>query len=40
MKKLSKLKLNVLIEQDLAKKQMNALRGGGTSMLLFMLLGK
>jgi natural product precursor len=28
MKKLSKLKLNALNEQDLAEKQMNALRGG------------
>jgi natural product precursor len=29
MKKLGKLKLNALNEQDLAEKQMNALRGGG-----------
>jgi natural product precursor len=29
MKKLAKLRLNVLREQDLAEKQMNALRGGG-----------
>jgi natural product precursor len=28
MKKLSKLKLNVLREQDLAEKQMNSLKGG------------
>jgi natural product precursor len=30
MKKLKKLKLNALNEQDLAEKQMNALRGGTT----------
>jgi natural product precursor len=30
MKKLSKLKLNIFREQDIAEKQMNALRGGST----------
>jgi natural product precursor len=30
MKKLQKLRLNVLNEQDLKEKQMNALRGGNT----------
>jgi natural product precursor len=32
MKRLGKLKLNALNEQDLAEKQMNALRGGDNCM--------
>jgi natural product precursor len=32
MKKLGKLKLNALNEQDLAEKQMNALRGGNPTV--------